>query len=186
MPKILLHICCGPCSIMPIKYFLDRGFTVYGYFINPNIQPLAEYIKRREGAQECALKLGIEILFEDSAWNLENWLNKQLPVSKNTSKCFWCCNSRLKMTFLKAAQLEMDYFSTTLLYSKYQPHDKIAEFGKSLSSTQGPVFHYRDFRNDWQEGIEISKQWGIYRQQYCGCIFSEKERYAKKFSRLKN
>lgn len=175
---LLLHICCGPCSIMPVKLLQDEGFEVTGWFMNPNIQPLAEYLRRRDGAQEAAARLGIKIIFDD-VWDLAQWLTCQLPRKDSPLRCEWCCTSRLEAAAIKAK--DFDFFSTSLLYSIYQPHDIIAAKGRELSDK----FVYRDFRKYWQQGFDLSRQWQIYRQPYCGCVFSENERYAKKLERVR-
>ena len=182
--KLFLHVCCGPCAIMPILRLRDEGYGITAWFMNPNIQPLAEYLRRREAAEICAAKLGIEILFDDASWNLADWLKIQLPRVADASRCEWCCQSRLEAAALKAGELGFDAYTSSLLYSRYQPHEAIAAKGRDLSGNVGPEFIYRDFRVDWQEGIERSKDMGLYRQPYCGCVFSETERYGKKLARL--
>lgn len=72
--SLLLHVCCGPCAIMPITRLLDEGFAVTAWFMNPNVQPLAEYLRRREAAGECAARLGVNILYADETWNITAWL----------------------------------------------------------------------------------------------------------------
>lgn len=187
MPEtVLLHACCGPCAIMPSLRLQDEGYKLILCFINPNIQPLSEYLRRREALLECADRLGAEVICVDESWNLPEWLAMQLPRVNSPERCIWCCQSRLEAVWKMAVEMRVDAFSTSLLYSRYQPHDKIAEKGKVLAAKALPSFLYRDFRKDWQKGIELSKMWGIYRQPYCGCVFSESERYAKKFARIKN
>lgn len=181
--KLLLHVCCGPCSIMPATRLCSAGFKVIAWFHNPNIQPLAEYLRRREAALECAARLDIEIIFDDE-WDLAGWLQGQLPRAKSAERCHWCCETRLDAAWAKAQELGVGHFSTSLLYSIYQPHEVIAARGHKLSTTD-VKFVYRDFREDWNEGIELSRKWGIYRQPYCGCVFSEAERYAKKLARVR-
>lgn len=186
--NLLLHICCGPCSIMPIMHLKDEGFTVTGYFMNPNIHPLSEYLKRREAAVICANKLGINLIFGDDRWDITLWLRNVFGKDEKPERCSYCCKSRLENTALKALNLGFTYFSSSLLYSKYQPHDEIVSFAKKIEgSEKGNIhFYYYDFRKYWQEGIKISKDWGIYRQAYCGCIYSEAERYEKKLKICKN
>lgn len=94
-------------------------------------------------------------------------------------RCLFCYRIRLKKTFQKAREEGFDTVSTTLLYSKYQRHSEIGRIGTELSEWYGMPFLYRDFREGWQEGITESKKLNLYRQPYCGCIFSEKERYRK-------
>ena len=93
--------------------------------------------------------------------------------------------SRVEAAFAKAASLGFAWVSTSLLYSRYQPHEVIAAAGRRLAAPSGPGFVYRDFRTDWQAGIDRSKDWGLYRQPYCGCVYSEADRYRKKLERCK-
>lgn len=182
---ILLHVCCGPCAIMPARQLIAEGYKLVLWFMNPNIQPLSEYLKRREAAAACAAKLDVEIIFDDAAWDLPSWLEKQLPYAKSSKRCENCVDWRLEAAARAAIRLGIPNFSTTLLYSRYQPHDHIKETGIRLSaSEESPKFVYRDFRKFWQAGIDASIAWQLYRQAWCGCIFSENERYAKKLARL--
>lgn len=170
---------------MPIKYLAERGYTVIGYFMNPNIHPLTEYMRRAEGVMECAERLGIKVLYEHESWELPKWLGEQLLQGEPPHRCQWCVGMRLKAVWRKAYDEGIPFFSSSLLYSIYQPHDYLTDFGKELSSGNGPDFFYYDFREFWHDGINISREWQIYRQPYCGCVFSEAERYQKKFGRLK-
>lgn len=169
---------------MPAIRLREEGFAVNGWFMNPNIQPLGEYLRRRETAQSCALRLEIPLEFDDM-WDLGKWISAQLPFLESPERCVRCCQQRLEASARKALELGLKYFSTSLLYSRYQPHDSIREYGFKLAEDYGLIFVYRDFREDWQRGIEISKQWELYRQSYCGCVFSEAERYARKLDRLR-
>lgn len=184
MADLLLHFCCGPCAIFPVKILQEEGFSLLGWFMNPNIHPLAEYLRRRETAAECATRLGIKLLFEDE-WNIEEWFAAQLPYLHKKARCERCCEQRLEAAAQKASQLGISCFSTSLLYSRYQPHEYIKKVSYELGEKYGVRFVYRDFRDHWQQGIDISKAWELYRQPYCGCIFSEYERYQKKLARLK-
>lgn len=182
--KLLLHICCGPCMIMPAMLFAEEGYKLTGFFHNPNIQPLAEYLRRRESAAQSAANLKMPVLYDDAAWDLQTWLEKYLPLAKSEKRCQNCIAQRLEQTAQKAVELGIGKFSTSLLYSRYQPHDFICQKGEEIAAASGLEFVYRDFRPYWQEGIDISRAWDLYRQQYCGCVFSENERYAKKFAQL--
>lgn len=194
--RLLLHVCCGPCSIMPVRRLQEEGFEITAWYHNPNIQPLSEYLRRREAVLECAARLGIAVVCDDVAWNLTDWLRAVRDRDTPPLRCAYCCRSRVAAAWACAAARGYDAFSTSLLYSRYQPHDIIAAEGARLSGQDvpavpgaprdlsGPRFVYRDFREDWQTGIDISREWGIYRQPYCGCVYSEAERYAKKLARL--
>lgn len=175
--RILLHICCAPCSIYSIKELRREGAKVSGYFYNPNIHPYTEFSKRLATLREFA---GISLLplDVDTSYDLESFLAGTLPLGKD--RCLFCYRMRLERAFQKATRERFDAVTTTLLYSRYQRHDDIKKIGEELSATHGVPFVYRDFRTGWQEGISESKRLNMYRQQYCGCIFSEKERYGGK------
>jgi len=175
--RILLHICCAPCSIYTIKELRSEGAQLSGYFYNPNIHPYTEFSKRLETLKEYA-KIMLLPLEPDTAYDLERFLLGTLPLGKD--RCLFCYRMRLEKAFQKAAQDNFDALTTTLLYSRYQRHDDIKRIGSELSAAYGVPFLYRDFRKGWQEGINESKRLNMYRQQYCGCIFSEKERYVGK------
>ena len=168
---------------MPALRLRDAGFAVTLWYMNPNIHPLMEYLRRREAVGECAARLGVPVLFEDAAWDVRAWLAAPEAQELPPTRCEWCCVSRVRGSAAAAKALGFAYFTTSLLYSRYQPHDVIAVEGRALAAAGGPAFVYADFREDWQAGIDRSKDWGLYRQPYCGCIFSEAERYHKKLAR---
>lgn len=181
--RLLLHVCCGPCAIMPITRLKDEGFEVTAWFMNPNIQPLAEYLRRREAADQCAARLGVPIIHADDTWNITNWLRAVAGRDEAPKRCAWCCQSRVAAAFAFARANGFDCVSTSLLYSRYQPHEVIARAGEEQAAQTGLEFVYRDFREDWQAGIDLSREWELYRQPYCGCVYSEAERYRKKLER---
>ncbi len=184
--SLLLHVCCGPCAVMPITRLLDEGFAVTAWYMNPNIHPLSEYLRRRDAAGECAERLGIPILYDDASWNITSWLRTVAGRDTAPQRCAYCCSSRMEAAFATARRLGFAFVSSSLLYSRYQPHEVIRQAGERLACVDGtgPDFVYRDFREDWQEGIDRSKEMELYRQPYCGCIYSEAERYEKKLTRL--
>jgi hypothetical protein len=147
---------------------------VTGYFFNPNIHPLTEFNKRLATLENFA-QISLLPLTIDKEYNLEAFLKGALERGKD--RCLFCYRTRLEKTFQKAVDDKVDVVTTTLLYSKYQRHDDIKEIGEELGDTHGVRFLYRDFRAGWKEGVEESKRLNIYRQQYCGCIFSERDRY---------
>jgi len=172
--KVLLHICCAPCSIHTLKELRKEGAEVSGFFYNPNIHPYTEFLKRLETLDNYA---GITLLplAVDTSYDLETFLRGTLEYGKD--RCLFCYRMRLEGTFRKGIETGAGAITTTLLYSKYQRHDDIKTIGEELSNTYGIPFLYRDFRKGWKEGVEESKRINMYRQQYCGCIFSEKDRY---------
>jgi hypothetical protein len=175
--NMLLHICCAPCSVYTVKALRAEGAKVSGYFYNPNIHPCTEFSKRLSTLKEYA-RIALLPLMVDDSYELDRFLAGALASGKD--RCLFCYRMRLERAFEKAAEAGFDALTTTLLYSRYQRHDDIRRIGEELSGAFGIPFFYRDFRTGWREGIEESKKLGMYRQQYCGCVFSEKERYGGK------
>ena len=172
--KLLLHVCCANCAIYPVKVLRQQCQQVTGLFFNPNIHPYQEYQRRLEATRSFAAGAELPMLWRDD-YLLEEFL---MHVAGNpSSRCDYCYHSRLEETAKTAVANGFTAFSTTLLYSRFQQHDTIREFGMALAGRYGLVFHYEDYRTGWKEGIETSKSLGLYRQQYCGCIYSEKDRY---------
>jgi predicted adenine nucleotide alpha hydrolase (AANH) superfamily ATPase len=172
--KLLLHTCCGPCTIYPLRFLREQQYEVMGYYYRSNIHPYTECLRRQETlaayAQDNDLKLII-----DETYDLEEFL--RAAVFREADRCRFCYQARLKATALIAKKGRFDLFTTTLLYSKFQKHDVIRSIGEAVGRSIGVPFYYQDFRQGWTEGVKISKEIGMYRQQYCGCIYSEKERY---------
>lgn len=169
---------------MPIRRLQAEDFEITGWFMNPNIQPLSEYLRRREAAAQCAEAMNISMIFEDGAWNIGSWLRQVHGRDEAPERCAFCCESRIAALCEAGVRLGYGYVSTSLLYSRYQPHELIARTGQNLARERALAFVYRDFREDWQAGIDLSKSLGLYRQPYCGCVYSEAERYRKKLQRL--
>ena len=172
--KLLMHICCAPCTIYPLKELRTEGHQVTGVFFNPNIHPYQEYEKRRRTLNDYAAMTFLNVIWAEG-YPLEEFLRN--VAFKEKERCAYCLTIRLKYTAELVIREKYDGFTTTLLYSKYQKHDLIHKIGEDLSKELRINFYYKDFRNGWEDGIRISKQLGLYRQQYCGCIYSEKERF---------
>lgn len=175
--RILLHTCCGPCALYPLRTLRTAGHVVTGFFYNPNIHPYQEYARRRDALLQMAEQEAMPLIMRDD-YDLEDFLAN--VAQQPELRCGYCYASRLRATAKAAAAEGFDAFSASLLYSRYQKHEQIRELGEQIGREYGMAFHYQDFRPGWQEGIRISKELGLYRQQYCGCIYSEKERYLPK------
>ena len=174
--KILLHICCAPCAIYPVKILEMDNLKIMGFYYRHNIHPFTECLRRQEALEFYADKINLRVIYQ-KGYDLEGFIQK--VVFRESRRCSICYHARLKATALMAKRGKYDYFSTTLLYSKFQKHDEIRSIGESIGRSAGVQFFYRDFREGWTEGVDTSKSMGLYRQQYCGCIYSEKERYYK-------
>ncbi len=182
---ILLHVCCGPCAIAPVQKLREQGHVVTGFFANPNIHPLSEYLRRREAMVQCAEKLDLNMLWNDKVWDVQHWTHKASTMqAQGENRCSYCYTSRLELSAKLAQEHSMDAFCSSLLYSRYQNHDLIIDCAKLASQKYKIQFFYDDFRPQWQYGIDISKEFELYRQSYCGCIYSEAERYANKLKKL--
>jgi len=180
--SVLLHVCCGPCALMPARMLRAEGFAVTGVFYNPNIHPLKEYLLRRAALLEAADRLELPLLWPDpeqAAWNLPQWLHAVPASTDKNVRCRACYALRFGHVARWAKREGFDAFTGSLLYSRHQAHGMIAEEGERAARRSGTAFLYRDFRPAWQEGVRLSRAWGLYRQRYCGCMYSEAERHAK-------
>lgn len=148
-----------------------------GFYYRHNIHPFTECVKRQETLRFYAESINLPVIYQEG-YDLEGFLQKM--IFRESNRCSVCYHERLRSTALIAKRGKFNYFSTTLLYSKFQKHDMIRSMGESIGKSVGVPFYYHDFREGWKEGIEESKRLEMYRQQYCGCIYSEKERFFKK------
>ncbi len=172
--KIFFHICCAPCALYPYFRLKEEGMDPTGYFYNPNIHPYQEYRKRLDTVKEFSARVGLEVLYRDG-YDLDRFL---LAVAGTGQlRCERCYRMRLDAVCAAAKDKGFSAYTTSLLYSKYQKHDLIRGIGQETASEHGIELYYEDFRRGWREGIMESKAMGLYRQQYCGCIYSERDRY---------
>ena len=174
--KILLHTCCAPCTIYPVKILRDEGFDIMGFFYRNNIHPYTECIRRQKTLKAYSDDIHLRVIYQEG-YDLEGFIRN--AAFRESNRCFYCYHERLRSAALTAMRGKFDCFSTTLLYSKFQKHHDIKSIGEAVGKTVGIPFYYNDFRVGWKEGVETSKRLEMYRQQYCGCIYSEKERFYK-------
>lgn len=176
MKTTLLHICCAPCSIRCIETLRDEGIEPVGYWYNPNIHPYTEYRARKETLAEHAKAVGLRLEI-NNAYALRPFLRAVSPDFAD--RCGTCYRLRMEETARFAAENGFDSFTTTLLISPYQNHELIVSTAQEAARHYGISFLYRDFRPYFREGQEKARENGYYMQKYCGCIFSEEERYRK-------
>jgi predicted adenine nucleotide alpha hydrolase (AANH) superfamily ATPase len=172
--RVLLHICCAPCAIFPVSALRDEGFVAHGFFFNPNIQPYTEFKKRLETLEGWAKAEQLPLIARPD-YDPESFFRQ--VAFRETRRCIHCYSQRLGAAARLAKKSRFDAFTTTLLYSKQQKHDLVVSLAWEASRRYGIPFLYRDFREGWKWGQERAKALGVYRQQYCGCIYSERERY---------
>lgn len=172
--KTLVHICCGPCACGTLPNWKRASSEVVGFFFNPNIHPLLEHRRRLTGAQEVAQIEHVELIV-DVAYDPEDWFR---AVSEGEgTRCSRCIGLRLRRAAEEAAALGCDSFSTSLSVSPWQDHEAICEQGELAGKDAGVAFVYEDLRREYQGSVRLSRERGIYRQKYCGCLVSEWERY---------
>lgn len=178
-PKLLLHSCCGPCSSSVLKKLIDY-FEISVFYYNPNIEPNTEYEKRKETQKKLIKKLNktsninfIESEYENELFhNVINGLENEIEGGNRCTQCF---NLRLEKTAKYAKDYNYDYFATTLTVSPHKNSKVINELGLNLSKKYNIKFLVSDFkkRDGYKESILFSKEYNLYRQDYCGCIFSK-------------
>ncbi len=172
--RILLHTCCAPCLVVPLQDLRADGHDVTALFYNPNIHPYSEYLRRFDTFNVFARDNNVEVMVEESEDGMEDWLRQ--VVFRETRKCQICHQMRLDTTAKIAESKGFDAFSTTLLYSRFQKHQLLKSTGEAVAEKRGIPFIYKDWRTGWNEGVKKYRNLGLYRQKYCGCIISEKER----------
>jgi predicted adenine nucleotide alpha hydrolase (AANH) superfamily ATPase len=184
-PKLLLHSCCAPCSSYCLEYLSDY-FEITIYYYNPNIYPEDEYYKRVKEQKELIadMPLKIPVKFRQGEYNPEDFYQAVKGYEKNREggeRCFLCYKLRLYETAKQAKEGKYDYFTTTLSISPYKNAEKINEIGNAMAEKFGVAFLPSDFkkRNGYKRSIELSAKYGLYRQNYCGCIFSRMDRKNK-------
>ena len=173
--KILLHICCAPCATAVLENLRSDGYDVTGFFYNPSIHPWKEFKRRLEALKEWAPSVDLPFVYQDD-YPLENNIRMLLD---GENRCFSCFLDRMEKTAEQASENGIKLFTSTLSVSPYQNHELLMDAGEKASRLDGVEFLYRDFRSSYRRSIELSREAGIYRQPYCGCVFSERDRYLK-------
>ncbi len=190
IPTLLLHVCCGPCSSSVLER-LASYFEITIYYYNPNISPMEEYKKRVEEVKRFLREIKAENkihfiegkydneIFENLAKGLEN-------EPEGGARCVKCYYLRLEETAKVAKENNFDYFTTTLSVSPYKNASKLNEIGRLLEDKYDTHYLVSDFKkkDGYKRSIELSKEYNLYRQDYCGCIYSKKER--EEYEKSKN
>lgn len=175
--KILVHTCCSNCAIHPVNVLKNKDFDVILFWYNPNIHPYTEYRMRLESLKKLQQLLKLQVIYNEDYRDFYKFLRMVAGNEKN--RCPLCYRIRLEKTAHVAVQMGINNFTTTLLVSPYQKFDKIIEVGKEISKNCNINFIAQDFREGFRKAMNQVKNWELYRQKYCGCIYSEAERYLK-------
>ncbi len=180
-PSLLLHSCCGPCSSYVLEY-LSAYFDITLYYYNPNIYPAEEFTRRAAEQQHLITQMDLPNTVSCMVADYDP--TPFLAMAKGRehekeggSRCFDCYRLRLQKTAMEAAKGGYDYFTTTLSISPHKNAQVLNDIGKSLSSEYDVAYLYSDFKkkNGYQRSCTLSKIYGLYRQDYCGCAFSKAE-----------
>ena len=173
--KLLMHTCCAPCSVYCIDELKSEGIDPTLYWYNPNIHPYMEYKSRRDCLKEYAESINVKTIFEEE-YGLDEFCKNVIGDLQN--RCVnYCYKVRIEQTAKYAKENGYDTITTTLLVSPYQKHEELAKICEEIANKYGLNFLYRDFRIGFREGQAKARELGLYMQKYCGCIFSEEDRY---------
>ena len=169
--KLLMHMCCAPCSTFPLAQLRQEGIEPVGVFFNPNIHPAEEFERRKETVIQFAKIKELKVEYFND-FSQEVW---ESYAGTGEARCTMCYSIRLEKAAELAAAGGYEAFTTSLLVSPYQKHDLIKELGEKYAAQYGVDFFYRDFRPGFRQGQQEAREMGLYRQKYCGCIRSLNE-----------
>jgi predicted adenine nucleotide alpha hydrolase (AANH) superfamily ATPase len=176
MANLLLHTCCAPCATGCLEHWRQEGLEITLFWYNPNIHPLAEHQHRLQTLQEYAQRMNLPLVaFE--GYDVVDYF--RAVVGHERERCGYCFRLRLSTTAAIAKLKGFDAFTTTLLISPYQDQQLLKGVGEDVAQKQGVRFAFEDLRPCYHESRRVSKELDLYRQKYCGCIYSEWERFSK-------
>lgn len=175
--KVLMHTCCAPCSVYCINALEKENIDIITYWYNPNIHPYTEYKARKDCFIDYMEKLKIHFIINEN-YGLREFTKNVINDLEN--RCVnYCYKVRLEETVKYAKENGYNAFTSTLFVSPYQNHEGLKAVCEELSKKYNIEFLYRDFRVGFREGQAKARELGLYMQKYCGCVFSEEERYLK-------
>lgn len=179
--NLLLHTCCAPCSVYCIDSLRKEGIEPTVYWFNPNIHLYQEYKARRDTLKDYTKSIDVKAIFEEN-YGLRDFCKNTIGDLENRCENY-CYPVRLEQTAKFAKENGYDTISTTLLISPYQKHELLIKVAEKMAQKYGIKFLYRDFRPGFREGQNKARELGLYMQKYCGCVFSEEERYKKQIDK---
>ena len=181
--KLLMHTCCAPCSVYCIDSLREEGIEPTVYWYNPNIHPYMEYKARRDCLKEYTQSIEVKAIFEEE-YGLDKFC-KNVIENLKTRCTDYCYRVRLEQTAKYAKEHGFDTITTTLFVSPYQKHGELKQIAEEIAKEYELNFLYRDFRVGFRQGQAKARELGLYMQKYCGCIFSEEDRYSKQIIKEK-
>ena len=174
MKKVLVHVCCAHCAAYTVEHWRQQDYQVEGFWYNPNIHPYSEHQSRLESMQSLAQRIDLPLTIADG-YDMAEYFRR--VAGNESQRCQYCFDLRLSPTAEYARQHGFDAFTTTLLISPHQQHEILKEIGEKIAGDYGIEFLYADLRKRYSDSRHITKPLDLYRQQYCGCLYSELERY---------
>jgi len=174
MKSVLIHCCCVHCAAYTVEYWRQQGYEISAFWYNPNIHPYTEHLHRLDSMKSLAQKMNFSLIVTDG-YDMPEYF--RYVAGHEPERCRYCFNLRLSKTAETTRQMGLGAFTTTLLISPHQKHDLLREIGESLAEEKGIAFLYADLRKRYSDSRHLTKPLSLYRQQYCGCIYSEWERY---------
>ncbi len=172
--SILLHACCAHCTAYPVEYWRQQGYDVTALWYNPNIHPFTEHQNRFEAVKKLSAEMSFPLIIVEG-YDMPQYF--RTVSGKEQDRCRYCFQLRLSKSAQIAKEHDIPGFTTTLLISPHQKHELIKEVGDNIATESGVPFIYADLRKRYSDSRHITKPMDLYRQQYCGCLFSEWERY---------
>jgi len=175
--SVLVHCCCAHCAAYTIDYWRQQGYEVGALWYNPNIHPYMEHQHRLEAMKSWAQEVNLSLIITEG-YNIIDYFRQ--VAGHESQRCQYCFRLRLLKTAETAHQKGFSAFTTSLLISPQQKHDLLREIGSEVSREEGVDFLYADLRKRYSDSRHMTKPFNLYRQQYCGCVYSEWERYTEK------
>ncbi|MFC1593201.1 epoxyqueuosine reductase QueH [Candidatus Omnitrophota bacterium] len=175
MSSVLIHCCCAHCTAYAAHYWRELGYEVSTLWYNPNIHPYTEHQNRLEAMKSLAKEINLPLIVTEG-YDMATYFRR--VAGHESQRCQYCFRLRLSKTMEITQEMGFSAFTTTLLISPHQKHDLLREIGNELAEEKGTRFLYTDLRKRYSDSRCMTKPLNLYRQQYCGCIYSEWERYA--------
>ncbi len=176
--SVLIHCCCAHCAAYTVDYWRQQGHEASGFWYNPNIHPFMEHQHRLEAMQSLAREMKLTLTVADG-YEMTEYFRRVAGNEHEPERCRRCFDLRLSRTAEAARQAGFSAFTTTLLISPHQKHDLVRDVAGRIADQTGVQFLYADLRKRYSDSRHMTKPFDLYRQQYCGCIYSEWERYSR-------
>ena len=174
--SVLIHCCCAHCTAYTLEYWRQQGYEATVFWYNPNIHPYLEHKSRLSAIKSLSQTLKFPLVISDG-YDIAEYFRR--VVGHEAERCRFCFDLRLSETAKKARELGFTTFTSTLLISPHQKHELIKGVGDKVARNTEIEFLYADLRKRYSDSRHITKPLDLYRQQYCGCLYSEWERYSE-------